>query len=104
MVAPVLSKHQSAIAELCRRYHVKRLDVFGSVTREDFDPERSDIDFLVVDADWAANESAWAFLEFRDELRRLLGKPVDLIAEGGIRNRYARDEINASRERLVDQT
>ena len=35
------------IAELCRRYGVERLDVFGSVLRDDFRPD-SDVDFLVV--------------------------------------------------------
>lgn len=45
---PFIHQHQSAIAELCRRYHVQRLEVFGSAARgTDFVPESSDTDFLV---------------------------------------------------------
>jgi len=43
-----IETHREQIAELCRRYGVKRLELFGSATRgSDFDPERSDIDFLI---------------------------------------------------------
>jgi len=43
-----IQDHKEKIAELCRNYGVRRLEVFGSATRvTDFDPERSDADFLV---------------------------------------------------------
>ncbi len=45
---PLLQQHRSEIADLCRRYRVHRLEVFGSAARGgDFDPEKSDVDFLV---------------------------------------------------------
>jgi len=45
---PFIHQHQSAIAELCRRYRVQRLEVFGFAARgTDFAPESSDADFLV---------------------------------------------------------
>jgi uncharacterized protein len=45
---PFIEAQRSAIAELCRRFHVRRLDVFGSAARgTDFDPSRSDVDLLV---------------------------------------------------------
>lgn len=44
---PEIEQHRAAIAELCRRYRVRRLEVFGSAARgDDFDPARSDFDFL----------------------------------------------------------
>ena len=43
----LLSDRRKAIAELCRRFGVQRLDVFGSALREDFRAGESDIDFLV---------------------------------------------------------
>ena len=43
----IIDRHRSGIEALCRTYQVKRLDVFGSAIREDFDPVRSDVDFLV---------------------------------------------------------
>ena len=45
---PFIEAQRAAIAELCRRFHVRRLDVFGSAARgTDFDPSRSDVDLLV---------------------------------------------------------
>jgi len=46
MIADIAS-HREELRELCRRFHVRRLDLFGSATGDDFDPARSDLDFLV---------------------------------------------------------
>ena len=53
---PLIHARREEVAELCRRFHVRRLEVFGSAARGDFDPERSDVDFLVeFDPDRRAN-------------------------------------------------
>jgi predicted nucleotidyltransferase len=60
----LIAAQRSAIADVCRRYQVRRLDVFGSAARgTDFDPERSDADFLVEFAPmlrpiWAAGSAS----------------------------------------------
>ena len=46
MIAEI-SSHREELRELCRRFHVRRLDLFGSAAGDDFDAERSDLDFLV---------------------------------------------------------
>jgi len=46
-VAPILHPHLEAIRAICREFGVARLEVFGSVQTDKFDPETSDIDFLV---------------------------------------------------------
>jgi uncharacterized protein len=46
MIAEI-SSHREELRELCRRFHVRRVDLFGSATGEDFDPARGDLDFLV---------------------------------------------------------
>jgi hypothetical protein len=46
MIADI-THHREELRDLCRRFHVRRLDVFGSAARGDFDSARSDIDFLV---------------------------------------------------------
>jgi predicted nucleotidyltransferase len=43
----VITENREKIAELCRAHHVRRLSVFGSAVRDDFDPERSEVDLLV---------------------------------------------------------
>src|SRR5215216_1563081 len=48
----VLEGHRQALIDLCRKYRVRRLDVFGSAARSDFDEESSDVDLLVELSTW----------------------------------------------------
>jgi predicted nucleotidyltransferase len=76
MIADIAT-HREELAALCRRFHVRRLDVFGSAARGDFDPARSDLDFLV---EFAAQEDELAgFLDFKAALEALLARRVDLV-------------------------
>ncbi len=78
MHAAVSSKRE-ALAELCRRFHVRRLEVFGSASREqDFDPERSDADFL-IEFEPGCDPGMAGFMELKEALERAVGRPVDLI-------------------------
>lgn len=93
----ILAEHRSTIEALCRRYHVRRLDAFGSVLREDFDPVHSDID-LLVDYDPAyGTPSLTEYFGLRDALSELLGRPVDLMMTGAVRNPIIKADIKASR-------
>ena len=81
---PEIAEKREALADLCRRYGVERLEVFGSATRgADFDRDRSDADFLVTFSPSARNDLA-AFADFKDALERLLGRPVDLVEREAI--------------------
>jgi predicted nucleotidyltransferase len=86
------------LPDLCRRFHVRRLDLFGSAARgTDFDAARSDLD-LLVDYEPAHSPPALAdFLALRDALTALFGRQVDLAMEGAIRNPYLRAGIAAAR-------
>ncbi len=77
MIADI-SLHREDLRDLCRRFHVRRLEVFGSAARgDDFDPARSDLDFLV---EFAAREGDLArFLDFKEALEALLARRVDLV-------------------------
>ena len=66
------------LAEVCRRFGVSRLDVFGSVSRGD-DREESDVDLLYELAPDA--ELGWEIEDLAAELERLLGRPVDLVSK-----------------------
>ena len=79
-----IEEKREALAALCRRYGVTRLEVFGSAARDiDFDPKRSDADFLVTFNDETRNDLA-AFSDLKEALERLLGRPVDLVAREAI--------------------
>jgi hypothetical protein len=74
-----IAEKRDALAELCRRFGVERLEVFGSAARStDFDRDRSDADFLVTFTPSARNDLA-AFADLKEALERLLGRPVDLV-------------------------
>lgn len=82
-VHATVDQKRVALRDLCRRYSVARLDVFGSAARGvDFDPAASDVDFLVQFA--APDDGLARFLDFRDALEALLGRPVDLVDRGDI--------------------
>jgi predicted nucleotidyltransferase len=83
MIADI-SSHREELRELCHRFHVRRLDLFGSAARGDFVPARSDLDFLVK-FDSRAPEALLlrTFFRFKESLEALFCRSVDLVEPGG---------------------
>ena len=99
----VIARHRVEIEALCRLYGVQRLEVFGSAARgADFDPARSDADFLVSFEQRSELPPLQQFFGLADALKNLLGRPVDLIEMGAVRNPYFQAEINRAREVVFD--
>ncbi len=95
--------HREELHELCRRFHVRRLDLFGSAARGDFDPERSDIDFLVeFDREHPQALSFNTYFDLKEALETLLVRPVDLVEPGAVRNPYFKAGIDGSREPVFE--
>ncbi len=95
---PLIAKRRDDIAAPCRRFNVRRLDIFGSAARgDDFDPARSDIDFIVEYQAGGDGPSLQEFLSLRENLSALLGHTVDLTSAGAVRNPYVRADIDRSR-------
>ena len=80
---------RNRIAEFCRRHHIRRLALFGSVLRDDFTPE-SDVDVLVEFE--PEHVPGLAFFGMEEELSGLLGRKVDLNTPGFL-SRHFREEI-----------
>ena len=98
MHAAIADKRDELVA-LCRQYRVARLEVFGSAARgTDFDPVSSDADFLVEFRFHYDRKPLQQYFGFSEALRRTLGRPVDLVEVGAIRNPYLRAAIDKSRE------
>jgi predicted nucleotidyltransferase len=95
----ILAKREE-IAELCRKHHVRRLSVFGSAARDDFDPETSDVDVLVAFDTEANPIYAKNYYSLRDNLEGLFHREVDLVGDGVIRNRYRLQSIEADKVEL----
>jgi predicted nucleotidyltransferase len=99
---PLLEAHRARIAELCRRHHVARLELFGSATGDKFFTAASDFDFLVRFRPGPPQGVADAYLGLAEGLEKLLGRPVDLVTEDSVRNPYFRASLNSSRELVYD--
>jgi predicted nucleotidyltransferase len=83
---------EKELGELCRRYSVKELAVFGSVARGEARPD-SDVDLLVEFLP-EATRGILRHLKVQRELSELLGRTVDLVSKGGLRREF-RDEVLA---------
>ena len=96
----LVEEKRAELGRLCAQYHVRRLELFGSADDERFDPERSDLDFLVEFEDLAWDEYAQHYFGLADALEELFGRPVDLVMLAAVDNPYFLEEIESSRRLL----
>ena len=101
-MVPVITSKIDAILRACERFKVERLDVFGSVLRDDFEPGRSDIDFLVEFGSMPPSDKPDAYFGLLDELRTIFGAEIDLVMAGALKNRYIRDDVNRTKWKLYE--
>jgi predicted nucleotidyltransferase len=95
----LIDQRRAEIALLCRRYGVRRLEVFGSAARgTDFDPITSDADFLVDFEPGRDLPPLEQFFGLAGALERLLGRKVDMVETSAIKNPFVLAEINRVRE------
>jgi predicted nucleotidyltransferase len=99
MVSVLQEKHE-VIARLCAQFGVVRLDVFGSVLRDDYRPGESDVDLLAEFAPMEPHALADAYFGLLDALRELLGGEVDLVMSDAVKNRYVAREIERTKRLL----
>lgn len=94
MQALDLSRYRAKILDLCARYPIRRLAVFGSALRGDFTPT-SDIDLLVE----FAPDSGVTFLDMvamQDELAAILGREVDLVTPAALSPYFRQDVLDTA--------
>jgi uncharacterized protein len=91
----------NALSEVCRRFHVRRLDLFGSAAiGKVFDPAHSDLDFLVAFEPLALTDYADAYFGLREALEELAGQPIDLVTEPALENPHLRRRVEMERREL----
>ena len=94
-----IADRRDEIVRICRRYGVRRLDLFGSAARgTDFDPETSDADFLVEFQPPLLPGIARRFYCMERDLSEALGRKVEMSQTGAIRNPYILASIERDRE------
>jgi len=96
-MSPFIDDHHAALVDLCRHYRVRSLAVFGSAARDDFDPDRSDVDLLVEFEPLPSGLYADAYFGLREALESLFGRHVDLVAPSALRNPYIKADVERTR-------
>jgi predicted nucleotidyltransferase len=99
-VVTAIQDKLEGIADLCHKHGVVKLYVFGSATREDFQPGKSDLDLLVDFGTMGGHEKAHAYFALLDELEELLGVRVDLVMVNAVKNRYIARDIERTKQML----
>ena len=91
---------QGVLAAFCREHGVVRLSVFGSVLRDDFDADHSDVDVL-VEFGPGVHKSLFKLLEMQGTLKRMFGREVDLTTPASL-SKYFRDDVLTAAVVLYD--
>ena len=99
MVLPLKIKRVE-LGDVCRRYAVRRLELFGSAAREDFVPAESNLDFLVEFEPGDTRLAFDSYFGLKEDLATLFGRSVDLVMPSAVRNPYVRAEIERDRTLL----
>ena len=95
-----IEEHAEKVAELCRHFGVRRLDVFGSAAGDRFDPDRSDMDFLVEFDLPDPVDHAKAYFGLLSTLTDLFSRDVDLVEIRAVTNPYFLESVNRDRRQI----
>jgi uncharacterized protein len=93
----LIEDHRVEIEALCRRYGVKRLELFGSAARGDFEPGKSDVDFFYEFQNEGWEGAADRFFGLMEDLSALLKHNVDLVSAKDAKNPYFLEVANRHR-------
>ena len=93
-----IEDHKQVIEKICRELRVKRLDLVGSASRGEFQPERSDVD-VVVEFD-GLDRLFDRYFELKKRLESQLGREVDVIEDSAVENPYVRKSLNRDKVRI----
>ena len=96
----VVEEHMGDLRALCEKYHVRRLALVGSAAKGTFDPQRSDLDFVVELEYASAHEHTDLFFGLQFALEKLFARNIDLIEMQAVRNPYLRTELEETQRDL----
>jgi predicted nucleotidyltransferase len=99
-VTASIAEHKAEIMDICRRYGVKRLELFGSAAAEGRESPDSDLDFLVDFGSRTTPGYADAYFGLSEALENLFKRPINLVVESAIRNPYFLESVRLSKTLL----
>lgn len=97
----LIEKHIKNLKELCNTHHVDTMYLFGSALNEDF-KSTSDIDFLVKFKSMELSNYFENYLNLKENLKRLLGRDIDLLEEQTLKNPILINSINRSKKLVYE--
>ncbi len=99
-ISSLINSKLDDLRGLCDRFQVKRLEVFGSATSGDFDPAKSDLDFLVEFRPKGSMGVAERYFGLLAGIQDLFERPIDLVEAKAVTNPYFLQNIEKSRTKL----
>lgn len=101
-VIDLIQQKQAVVADVCRKFGVRRLEIFGSAVRGDFSVQKSDLDFIANFIPPLHPGVADRFLGLAEALEAIFSRPVDLLTDSMLRNPVLREEVNRERTLIYD--
>jgi predicted nucleotidyltransferase len=98
----VITNNISTIQEVCKKYKVKELYAFGSVTDESKFTENSDIDLLVEFGEVSMVEYADNYYYFVETMKKVFGREVDLVTAKYLRNKFFIQRVNETKTKIFE--
>ena len=95
-----IGRYAEQLKQCCDQFEVVRLDLFGSGARDDFNEERSDLDFLVTFDEPPKMGYAARYFGLLDRLGQIFNRKIDLVEEQAITNPYFRRVVNRERKHV----
>jgi len=93
----ILENHIEELNRLCKEHNVDKMYLFGSALKESFSKD-SDIDFLVRFKKFDLADYFENYMSFKEDLKKLLGREIDLLEEQTLKNPILIKSINRSKE------
>jgi hypothetical protein len=95
----LISSNKQALIELCEKYDIKTMHVFGSATTDEFN-DLSDIDILISFKEIPFNKYTDNYFELHEKLELMFGRKVDLLTERSLSNPFFIQSIEATKQLL----
>ena len=99
----IIEENLDKIIEICHKFGVKKIYAFGSVITNRFDPEKSDLDFVVEMEEMPPLIRGEKLIALWEALEDLFYRKVDLITDQSIKNPYLRANINKTKRLIYDR-
>ena len=93
----LIEDNREKLNELCAKFDVQRLELFGSAAEDRFDPQTSDLDFLVEFLPLQPGQHFDTYFGLLEALETLFQRPVDLVMTRAIKNPYFLRAVNRTR-------